>query len=266
LSLLLIALLALVQGLTEFLPISSSAHLILANQLTGEADQGLVFDVAAHLGSLLGVVFFFRVDLIKMLRNQDMPDYGYIKGWELIGFLCICTAPVCVIGLIGADWIESTLRFSWVIALSTITFGGILWLANSMAKRRCQKQNPCLNTKIALYMGIAQILALIPGASRSGVTLSAGIFAGLKMERASRFALLMGIPTLSAAGSFGLYRMLTQQTALAWNEFVLTVMLSALAAWFCIGLFLRFVERIGLMPFVIYRFALGAVILFFIGF
>ena len=205
-----IIILSFLQGLTEFLPISSSAHLIIPSQIGIWSDQGLTFDVAVHFGSLFAVIVYFRSevrDLIHqlaalvrnilafklVLRNEPVKEEGSIDLIHLI----VATIPILLAGFILKDLAENQLRSLPIIATSTILFGLILWLADN--KGTTAKTTTRMNLSRAFLIGVAQIAAIIPGASRSGVTISAGLFLGLDRESASRFSLMLGIPTICGA-------------------------------------------------------------------
>lgn len=254
-SLLAILLLALVQGLTEFLPISSSAHLILAGGILGE-QQGLAFDVAAHAGTLLAVVFYFRRELaafaLATLRGHPARDR------RLAGQLALATVPVVVAGWLLHDVIAADLRSARVIATTTIGFGLLLWLADR--RRGDDRDEHGLSWPGALGVGLAQVLALVPGTSRSGITITAALFLGLSREAAARFSFLLAIPVLALAGTYEAWQVAGENTRIHWREFLLAAAFSGASAVACMHLFLRWVERVGMTPFVIYRLALGAVI------
>lgn len=251
--------LALVQGLTEFLPISSSAHLILMPYLFGWRDQGLAFDVAAHVGSLLAVVAYFYRDLGAMARDwcaslaggPSTPDSRL--AWAVI----IATLPVVVAGLLVNPY-AGALREPLIIAAATGLFALLLWWADGYA--RAGRDEHGLSLRQALWIGLAQVLALIPGTSRSGITITAGLALGLSRRAASRFAFLLAIPVIIAAGALKTYDLVTTAGATPWRVVLLGVAVSGLAAYACIHWFLRLVERVGMLPFVIYRLALAAVV------
>lgn len=247
--------LALVQGLTEFLPISSSAHLILFSRLLGYADQGLVFDVAAHLGSLLAVLVYFRRDLLAIVTGASVPGLDGLGGHRLLAYLALATLPTLVVGLALADFIADRLRSTAVIVTTTLLFAPLLWWADRRSGRGSR-----LDLARAVLIGLAQVLALVPGTSRAGVTITAGLFLGLARRAAARFSFLLAIPAVGAAGTFGLVEMLGGRAAINWGEFALAVTVSALAAYGCIAVFLRLIDRIGMAPFVAYRIALGLVL------
>ena len=252
-----IILLSLVQGLTEFLPISSSAHLILVNRWLGYADEGLLFDVAAHCGSLVAVVVFFRRDLLAIAGNRPVMDLDQLPGHRVGLWLVLATIPIAVIGLTCADLIESQLRSTLVIGWSTLIFGILLGVADRFARGRDRE----LSLPMTVSIGLSQVLALIPGASRSGVTITAGLFLGLTAEKAARLSFLLAIPAVGAASAFGLLQVSQQIAHVSLADFALAVAVSGGSAYLCIALFLKAIVRIGMMPFVWYRLVLGAVLL-----
>jgi undecaprenyl-diphosphatase len=254
-----IIVLSLIQGLTEFLPVSSSAHLILGSRVFSWPDQGLVFDVATHLGTLLAVLVYFRKDLWTMV----VPWLGSGKGDEAsrqLGLtLIIASIPAIVAGGLLHSWVESALRDTRVIAFTTIGFGGLLWWADARFSRSKLMQD--MNMKAGFMIGLAQMLALVPGTSRSGITITMGRMLGFDADSAARFSFLLSIPIIAAAGGYGVLRMLLHDAPIDWFQFSLAILLSALAGWLCIAAFLALLKRVGLVPFVVYRLALGVVLL-----
>ena len=248
--------LALIQGITEFLPISSSAHLILPAQVLAWPDQGLAFDVAVHIGSLAAVLTYFRKDIAAITvgwfstfsGNTSNPD-GKL-GWSII----LATVPAAIAGLIFDDFIETHLRSIEVIAATTIIFGLLLWWADSKKSRH--KSLVDLSLKLALLIGCAQALALIPGTSRSGVTITAALFLGFTRTDAARFSFLLAIPIIVLSGGYKGLQLLA--TDVDWLTLMTGVAVSAVSAYLCIHYFLGFINRIGMLPFVIYRLVLGA--------
>ena len=254
-----IIVLSLIQGLTEFLPVSSSAHLILGSKVFDWPDQGLVFDVATHLGTLLAVVVYFRHDLWNMIR----PWLGQNRGNEVsrkLGLtLVVASIPAIIAGGLLHGWVESALRDTRVIAISTIGFGLLLWWADARFSR--SKVLADMSMKPGILIGLAQMLALVPGTSRSGITITMGRMLGFSADSAARFSFLLSIPIIAAAGAYGVLRMLLHDASIDWFQFSLAVVLSAVAGWLCIAAFLALLRRVGLIPFVIYRLALGVVLL-----
>lgn len=254
-----IIVLSLVQGLTEFLPVSSSAHLILGSRVFNWPDQGLVFDVATHLGTLLAVLVYFRNDLWKMLRPWLVNGVQDDGSRRLGLILLVASIPAIIAGGLLHSWVESALRDIRVIAISTIGFGLLLWWADERFAR--SKPLDKIDMRSGLMIGLAQILSLVPGTSRSGITITAGRMLGFDAESAARFSFLLSIPVIAAAGTYGLLRMVNYDAPIAWLQFSLAVVISALAGWLCIAAFLAILQRVGLVPFVVYRLALGVVLL-----
>ena len=256
-----IIVLSLIQGLTEFLPVSSSAHLILGSKVFSWPDQGLVFDVATHLGTLLAVLVYFRNDLREMLASWFVPGKGNEGSRKLGLILVVASIPAIVAGGLLHGWVESSLRDVRVVAVSTIGFGLLLWWAD--ARFAHKKQLAEINLKSGLLIGLAQMLALVPGTSRSGITITMGRMLGFNADSAARFSFLLSIPIIAAAGAYGVLRMLMHDASIDWLQFGLAVLLSALAGWLCIAAFLALLQRVGLFPFVIYRLALGVALLWY---
>lgn len=252
--------LALVQGITEFLPVSSSAHLILAPELFGWDDQGLAFDVAVHVGTLMAVVLYFRQDILNMATAW----FGSFRGThnehsKLAWFVILATLPACFMGLV-ANMYEEALRSPLIIAGTTIGFGILLGVAGKVASSRFGL--PQLSWRDALLIGIAQGLAVIPGTSRSGITITAALLLGYKADAAARFSFLLSIPIILLAGGFkGLEWVTSDNPDTGWY-LLLGAGAAAVSAYACIHVFLKLLERIGMMPFVIYRLGLGALLLF----
>ncbi len=257
-----IVVLAIVQGLTEFLPISSSAHLILVPVILHWPDQGLVFDVALHVGSLIAVMYYFRIEIINMtaawfgsvFRKKHNQD-SRLAWWVILG-----TIPAVIAGMLFKDVIETQLRSPLVIAWATIGFGLLLGVADRF--QRHMRSEYTLSFKDVLIVGCFQALALIPGTSRSGITMTAGLFLGLNRDAAARFSFLLSIPVIIASGLFKTKDLIESQVTIEWSMLMLAVLLSATSAWLCIHFFLRLINRVGMMPFVLYRLILGVFLLY----
>jgi undecaprenyl-diphosphatase len=256
-----IVVLSLIQGLTEFLPVSSSAHLILGSKLFGWSDQGLVFDVATHLGTLFAVLYYFRKTILEMCSAWIRPAVtsNQIQHRQMGKYLVFASIPAILVAGIAHSWVETYLRDIRVIAIATLVFGILLWIADALFKNDRRLEN--MKLKPALLIGLAQVLALIPGASRSGVTITMGRMLGFSADAAARFSFLLAIPILSAAGVYGLLRMVLDQTSLDWSQFLMAVGFSAIAGWVCIAAFLSLVNRFGLFPFVMYRLVLAVALI-----
>ncbi|RUO78978.1 undecaprenyl-diphosphate phosphatase [Pseudidiomarina taiwanensis] len=255
--------LALIQGITEFLPISSSAHLILPSQLLGWNDQGLAFDVAVHVGTLLAVVTYYRREVLGLVKGWFGSFTGnYNADGRLAWFIIAATIPAGLAGLFGNDLIENYARSALVIATTTILFGLLLWYADGRAAEHSNLAK--LSFKQALLIGVAQALALIPGTSRSGITITAGLLLGLTRTDAARFSFLLSIPVIAMAGLYHGVNLVEQGEAVQWQPVWIGVVVSFVAAYLCIHLFLTVIERMGMLPFVLYRLALGALLFTFV--
>ncbi|MEX2340444.1 MAG: undecaprenyl-diphosphate phosphatase, partial [Aquisalimonadaceae bacterium] len=260
-----IIVLAVVQGLTEFLPISSAGHLILVPLFTGWDDQGLTFDLAVHIGSLLAVVLYFRRELQLIASDwltslaTRRPTENAKLGWAVL----LGTIPVGLAGLAVKDLVETTLRTpevgAIVIACSLIGFGLLLGLADW--RFRGSRSEYQMTWKDVLVIGLAQALALIPGTSRSGITMTAALFMGMNREGAARFSFLLSIPVIVLASALQILDVLGGAETLAWGTLMLGVALSAISAYLCIHYFLVFIRKIGMQPFVAYRVILGVILL-----
>ncbi len=259
-----IIILAIIQGLTEFLPISSSAHLILPAEVLGWNNQGLAFDVAVHVGSLLAVMIYFRADIYKLTIAWFSTGFTSRMNTDakLAWFVVIGTIPAGLFGLLMKDWIELNARSALIIAITTIVFGLLLWYADAKATQ--EKSIKGLTLKDTVIIGLAQALAIIPGTSRSGVTMTAGLLIGLNRESAARFSFLLSIPIILAAGLFSTLDLLNENTKVDWNALIYGAAFSFVAAYLCIYLFLSWISRIGMLPFVIYRLILGIILLFIV--
>lgn len=260
-----IIVLALLQGLTEFLPISSSAHLILPSKLLGWNDQGLAFDVAVHVGTLAAVMLYFRRDIVRLLQGWLSTGFSRRPSADgrLAWYVIIATLPAGITGLVFNHWIEDNLRSVEVIAWTTIGFGILLGLAD---RRQGHIGVGQLTLLMVVIIGLAQALALIPGTSRSGITMTAALLLGMQRSDAARFSFLLSIPLILAAGGLKTLELSQSLLPVDWQALIIGAALSAVSAWLCIYYFLAFINRIGMLPFVIYRLVLGAVLfLFFVG-
>lgn len=260
-TLLQIIVLAAVQGFTEFLPISSSAHLILVPVLSNWPDQGLAFDVAVHVGTLTAVMVYFRQDILVMTRDwfgslhqRKRVGQSYLAWAVLWG-----TVPAGLAGLLFHDYIDTVMRSPLVIAWATIGFGLLLYYADRIGTR--SRELTSLTWYDVLAIGLAQAVALIPGTSRSGITMTAGLMLGLSRTAAARFSFLLSIPIILLAGGYKGVKLLALPDV-DWAAIVLGIVISAITAFICIHYFLKFLERMGMLPFVIYRLVLGAFLLY----
>ena len=265
-SLFYLVILALVQGITEFLPISSSAHLILAPQVLGQADQGPLIDVMAHAGSLLAVLVYFRSDIGSVLLGKLALLQGRITPGGRIALLVGASLPpiILVAGALVVFDLVDALRSPLVIAIATLVFAAPLWLAD-----RYGRQVETLETmsfKQAALIGLAQLFALIPGASRSGVTMTAARALGLTRSESARFSMLMAIPVIGAFGLVSLIELIRAGEATggaSLGDGLIVAGLSFVTAWAAIAVLMKLVDRIGFLPFALYRVALGLALLAF---
>ncbi len=252
--------LGLIQGLTEFLPISSSAHLILFPVIVGWPDQGVAFDLAVHVGTLLAVVLYFRRDVFGLTRDGliSVKSRRFVGQGRMAFFLVIGTLPAALAGLLLLDLIENQLRSVGIIFMTTLVFGLLLgwadWLPNP--KRSLES----LTWKDALLVGLAQMLSLVPGTSRSGATITAGLFLGLSRESASRFSFLLAIPITALAASAKLLEVAVSDAHVDWVAFLVGGLSSFVMALTAIHFFLKWLNRVGMWPYVIYRVFLAGVI------
>ncbi|WP_426417310.1 undecaprenyl-diphosphate phosphatase [Aestuariirhabdus sp. LZHN29] len=252
--------LAFIQGVSEFLPISSSAHLILPSQIFAWPDQGLAFDVAVHLGSLAAVVIYFRQDLWGLTRGCQKAIVARQFNQELrLGLmLVLATVPAVLFGLaVSISGFDEAMRSIAVIATTTLLFGLLLGVAERFIRG---KPMDAIGWRQALLIGLAQALAIIPGTSRSGITITAAMLLGFSRDVAARFSFLLSIPIIIAAGSLKTRDLIMQAEPVQWSVLFVGVLLSGVSAWLCIRWFLAVINRIGMLPFVIYRIVLAAVL------
>lgn len=252
-----VIILALVQGLTEFLPVSSSAHLILIPALFEWQDQGLAFDVAIHVGTLMAVLLYFRHELNLMARDliADLGNKRVTKNSRLALAIIFGTIPVGIAGLMFNNYIATYMRSTIIIAITTIAFALLLGLASLIGKQK--RDEYTLTWRDVLFIGCAQAIALIPGTSRSGITLTAGLFAGLNRTAAARYSFLLSIPVIILAGLLEGYKLFSAPIAPDYQALLVGFSVAAVSGYICIGLFLKLLDRFGVMPFVIYRLVLG---------
>lgn len=253
--------LAIIQGLTEFLPVSSSAHLLLVPVFTSWQDQGLAFDVALHAGTLSAVIIYFRNDIAAMFTawwksvfKREFSDDSRLAWGVIIG-----TIPVGIAGLLLRDVVETSFRDPVVTACGLIGFGLLLGWADW--KKRGERTVKELRWRDVFFIGCAQSLALVPGTSRSGITITAGLLAGFTREAAARFSFLLSIPVIALAGMMETRTLILMGTEVDWSAVVTGTIIAGVTAYLCIHYFLAFIKRIGMQPFVIYRVALGILLI-----
>lgn len=254
--------LALIQGVTEFLPVSSSGHLILMPQLFAWPDQGLAFDVAVHLGTLCAVVIYFRYDLIHMTRDWSLsiiyrqPTTNSRLAWMII----IGTLPAVLLGFIINQGLEEALRNPLLIAATTILFGALLWWSDLKGKQTRDEYS--LSYRDIGIIGIAQAIALIPGTSRSGITITAGLLIGLTRQAAARLSFLLSIPLILGAGTLKFLDLIQSPEPVYWDILIGGTLIAFISAYLVIALFLKWINTIGMAPFAWYRFILGGLLIY----
>lgn len=252
--------LALIQGATEFLPISSSAHLIIIPHLFSWRDQGLAFDIAVHLGTLIASISYFRLEIFSILRGwvQSFTGEGPTDESKLCWFIIVASIPVAITGALAHEIVEKELRSVEVIAIATLAFGVLLWYADWF--RRGERQLNTLRFRDAILIGLGQAVAIIPGTSRSGITITVALMLGLTRQDAAKFAFLLAIPVIAMAGGWQFLNLTASSQETNWLLFGYATAISAVVAYLCIHYFLRFIEKIGMLPFVIYRVVLALAI------
>lgn len=253
--------LGLIQGLTEFLPISSAAHLILVPRILGWPDQGLAIDLAAHIGTLSAVIFYFRDDLRRIFTSWFSTGFSFEdRQSRFVWYLAFATVPVAIAGFFISGVVETHLRSPFVIAATAIIFGTLLWLADAFG--RSNRTMDSLTWKDVMLIGMAQVLALVPGTSRSGITMTAGMLLGMDREAASRFSFLLSIPAISLAGAYGVYKLLSSPADVDWLAVLIVTLVSAVTAVLTIHYFLKFLKKMGMLPYAIYRVLLGLFLIY----
>jgi len=244
-----IFILSIIQGITEFLPISSSSHLILASKYFNFDNQSLSLDVSLHIGSFIAVIFYFKKDIFNFLKNK-----------ELFFKIIISSIPVMIVGytLVKLNLIEQ-IRNIKIIGWTTLIFGILLYFSDKFSTAKMIKNN--FNYKSALYIGFFQILSLIPGVSRSGITITAGRFLGFKREESVKISFLLSIPTLAAVSTFGIINLSSSDNLNISLLNILSIFLSFIFSLITIKYFLKYIKNFSLNIFVIYRVILGIIIL-----
>ena len=258
-----VTILAVLQGATEFLPISSSGHLILPSLIFAWNDQGLTFDIAVHVGTLFAVLAYFRDDLQRLVFALTLSVFQrkHSEDSKLAWMLLAATIPAGLSGLLFATQVEQYARSLILIGFTSIIFGLLLFVSDRSGSKQLTLAN--MNWKTAILIGFSQVLALIPGTSRSGVTMTAALFCNLDRAAAARFSFLLAIPIIAASGLLrGIQFLQTDTESVEWIVLLYAIFISAVVAYLCIHYFLQLIEKIGFLPFVIYRILLGLVLIF----
>lgn len=257
--------LALIQGITEFLPISSTAHLALAPWLLGWTDPGLTFDIALHVGTLLAVLAYFFRAWLQIIAHGFGIRYGddelLRQNPRLLWLLVIGTIPAGVIGFLFEKQAEHTLRSPFVIAAMMILIGIVMWMGERAGSR--QKNLGAVSFADSLIIGTAQALAVVPGVSRSGITITAGLFRNLDRVAAARFSFLLATPVIAGAAAKKFFDMLKHGGIPAdmHTPFALGIALSAMSGFVVIAFFLRYLQRRSLYFFIYYRIVFGIIVI-----
>lgn len=261
--------LAVLQGLTEFLPVSSSGHLAIASQLFFSGDAGASFTAVTQLGTEAAVLVYFARDIGRILTAwfgglrdaaRRTPDY-WLGWWVIIG-----TIPICVLGLLFKDQIRSGVRNLWIVATALIVFSAVIAAAEYYGRQTRQIED--LTWKDSVIVGLSQCLALVPGVSRSGATISAGLFLGQTREVAARFGFLLAIPAVLASGLFSLpdaFKPVTEGMSATGPQLVVSIVIAFVVGFAAVSWFLKFLVRHGMYWFVGYRVILGVVVLLLLG-
>ncbi len=254
-----IIVLAIVQGLTEFLPVSSSGHLLLIPALTDWPDQGIVTDVMVHVGSLFAVIAYFWRDVINLLiGTKDIALRKKTDNARMAGYIALATIPALALGAgLKLSGLYEHIRGVEIVAWNAVIFGVLLYVADVVGKRTKVMEDMTLSP--ALVIGCAQALALIPGTSRSGITMTAARFLGFERAEAARFSFLLGIPAIAAAGAFTAIEVIQLGDGIP-PDALWAALLTFFAALFAITVLMALVKRMGFLIFMIYRLALAAVL------
>ncbi len=257
--------LAVVQGLTEFLPVSSSGHLAVVSRVFFSDDAGASFTAVTQLGTEAAVLVYFARDIVRILRAwfdglvvKSHRNADYRLGWYVI----IGTIPICVLGLLFKDEIRSGVRNLWVVATALVVFSGVIALAEYLGRQSRHVEQ--LTWRDGLVVGVAQTLALVPGVSRSGSTISAGLFLGLDRELAARFGFLLAIPAVFASGLFSLpdaFHPVTEGMSATGPQLLVATLIAFVVGLATVSWFLRFLLRHSMYWFVGYRVVVGVVVL-----
>lgn len=250
------------QGLTEFLPISSTAHEMIINHLIGWKDAGAAFTAFTQIGTETAVVIYFRKDIVDIISkwtqslfNKQLRRHPHARmGW----FVILGTAPIALFGVLFKDAIEGSLRNLWVVSATLIVVGVLLWLADVKAKH--VKTEDDLNFGESTVFGLGQALALIPGVSRSGATISAGLFMGYKREVAARYAFLLAIPAVFASALFQVPN-ISQDDFVNWPATIVATIVAFVVGYIVIAQLMKYLATKTFLPFVIYRLALGVILI-----
>ncbi len=254
--------LALIQGVTEFLPVSSSGHLILFSSLNHLKDQGIEIDIALHIGSLLAVLIYFAPMICKMFQemwqSKLRPDF-HQSGNKLFWMLIIASIPALVVGFLLRNYGMEFLRTPKIIGFTILFYGIVLYVADRFSS--AQKDLGSMTLKDSLLIGLAQCLALVPGTSRSGITITMARFLKINRVDAAKFSMLLSVPVIAAAGALEGYRLFKTSNLAALSDCFYAVLFSFIISYGVIYLMMKWLQRWSYLPFVIYRIALGVAVI-----
>lgn len=248
--------LAIIQGVLEFLPISSSGHLALFPAIFGWKDQGLVFDIAVHLGSLMAILFYFRQDISRIFYSQTPGAPNQYRREAVL--VILGTIPILIIGYLLSDELLNALRSPAIIASATAFFGVLLWWSDVSFSSVKVIKNIAL--KEVLFIGLMQAVAVVPGASRSGITITAARILGIDRIEAARFSFLLAIPAIAASAVWQAFGLIGQTHTIEWDKILVAILLSCLSSWLTIYFFLKFIQAIKFSWFMSYRLLVAALV------
>jgi undecaprenyl-diphosphatase len=258
--------LGVVQGLTEFLPVSSSAHILIVSQLFGWQDPGAAFTAVTQIGTELAVLLYFRKDLVRIIstwgRSLVNPSLRRNLDARMGWYIIIGTIPVVILGVLFADLIETGARNLWLVSFTLIIFGLVLGFADRVGRK--QKSLASLNAGQGIMFGLGQALALIPGVSRSGATISTGLLLGYTREAAARYSFLLAIPAVLGSGFYEA-RKIGSDTSVSWGPTIMATVIAFVIGFAVIAWLLRWVSTRSFTPFVIYRVGLGLLVMILLG-
>lgn len=245
--------LGLVQGITEFIPVSSSGHLLLTHEIFGSSDNSLAFDVALHVGTLAALVVYFRKDILELIKNIGSKN----KAGRLARLLVSATVPAVVVGLLFSDYIDDNLRTPTVVAITLAVVGVLMLIADAKTTKKEEKE---VTKKQGMMVGVSQAIALIPGVSRSGITITTGIFSGMTRARSAKFSFLLAIPIIAGSALGILLKDGGGYTDGNW-QIVLGIVTAFVSGILAIKILLGVITKMGLRPFAVYRIVLAVIVI-----
>lgn len=249
--------LGLIQGLTEFLPVSSSGHLILVEHFLSGAVNNVSFDATIHLATLAAVIVALWVDVKTIALGLFKKNKSGRLGWMII----VATIPVLIVGFFSSDWLETTFRSPLVVAFSLAFWGVVLWVSDARVKKLAEGELIKIGWKRTLIISLSQIIAFIPGASRSGITITTGLFGGLSREAAARFSFLLGIPAIAAAGGYSLLKIILAGENFDWWSLIIAFVTAFISGFLAIKFLLKIMQGASYKWFAIYRIILAIIII-----